>query len=138
MTPKRFDIILPIVTLVVSFVGVLTLGQIFAVGQPHPTHAQTSPSVRPTKETSAQITVGDFRIEILLHDLSAKDPAPGILQTHSPVGVSGRLICVTEAVTESWALIGEDGLPSSGLGEVCRSANPNQPNGELMIVLVKR
>jgi hypothetical protein len=139
MTSRRLNIILPIVTLVVSFIGVFTLGQIFAVGRGEPIPSQTSPSDRPTNETtSAQITVRDFSIEILLHDLSAEDPAPGILRTHPPAGVSGRLICVTEAVSESWSLIGENGLPDNRPGAVCRSATANQPNGELMIMLVKR
>ena len=139
MRSRRLDIVLPIVTLVMSFIGVLTLGQIFVVGQGQPTQSQTSPSDRTANEiTSAQITVRDFKIEILLHDLSAEDPAPGLLQTHPPVGVSGRIICLTEAISESWALLGENGLPGSGVGAVCRSATGNRPNGELLIMLVKR
>jgi hypothetical protein len=137
MKPRRLDIILPIVTLVMSFVSVLTLGQIFAVSQADPTRPQVLPTERPINQTRAQITVRESRIEILVHDLSAEDPAPGILQTHPPVGVSGRLICLTEAISESWALIGENGLPG-GVGAVCRGATANQPNGELMIMLVKQ
>jgi hypothetical protein len=138
MSSRRLDIILPIVTLIMSFVGVLTLGKIFAVGGEVPTPPPTSASDQPTNQPSAQITVRDFSIEILVHDLSAENPAPGILRTRPPVGVSGPLICLSEAIRESWVLIGENGQPGSGLGAVCRSATANQPNGELMIMLVKQ
>ena len=142
MTSRRLNMVLPLVTLVVSFTGVLIFGHVFATAgdvKPPPVSSTppTPPGQPPSEPPSSPPTFSGAQLELVVPDIGVDDPAPGLLRIDPPVGVSDRRICLTDAVRAAWVLT--EGKDWIHLGDaLCWAPGDKSSNGELVIVLVKK
>ena len=117
MTTRRLDVILPLITLVVSFGGVLALGEVFAR---HPD------------------ALANTQVEIALPDLQVADPAPGLIRIKPSGDVANRRICLTEIASAHWKPTDPKNWTNDGAGMLCRPADGGPSSSNYVIVLVKR
>ena len=118
MISKRGAAFLPLAALVVSFLAVFGLGRVFATADPaetpsnpprlNPTSSDLAPAPnstagpsQTTAEPSPVPTVS--RIHIVIVDINADQPAPGLLVLlPQPAGQPPRA-CMSEVLAQSWA-----------------------------------
>lgn len=137
MISKRIDALLALAALVVSFVAVFAVGRLVATadedgrpGMPDPNIASPSPT---TADTSP---VPRSRIQIVIVDLNADQPAPGLLELRPQDATHPRRVCMVPALMQSWVPQSMTDWAEEG-GTLCRVMPPNT-SGALELTWVLR